>query len=103
MISKTQIIATVLKRLKTLQVHHYLDLRTYKRNRSVIIVKKSEDNFFLIEDGYFQDEFTVEFGKVRKVLRGLLKKEFPRSTKIRLYTMGNYDPEQVQDSLRKVI
>ena len=39
MIDKEKILDTVTERLKNLPVGHYLDLRTYKRNRSVIIVK----------------------------------------------------------------
>ena len=103
MIAKTAIITTVLERLKNLPIDHYLDLRTYKRNRSVIIVKKCEDNFLVIEDGYQHEQFLVQRGKIKKLLKNLLKKEFPRSRKVRLYTMGEYSPEKVKLNLRKVI
>ena len=43
MIDKTRIVDTVCERLKTLPVSHCLDLRTYKRNRSVMIAKLAED------------------------------------------------------------
>ena len=42
MIDKTKIIDTVLERLEKLPLGHYLDLKTYKRNRTVIIVKIDE-------------------------------------------------------------
>ncbi len=103
MIAKTAIIKTVLERVKSLPVGHYFDMRTYKRNRSVIIVKQDEDRFLLVEDGFYQDQFVIDFSKMKKTLKNLLKKEFPRSTKIRLYTMGCYDPAKVKENMRKVI
>ena len=103
MIAKTAILTMVLERIKKMPVGHYLDLRTYKRNRSVIVVKKADDDFLVIEDGYGQEEFRVEPGKLRRLLKTLLKKEFPRSRKVRLYSMGEYSPDKVKDNLRKVI
>ncbi len=103
MIDKTTIIPTVLKRLKQIPKNHYPDLRTYKRNRSVIIVKKDEDCFLILENGFFQDEFEVSFSKLPGTLKTLLKKEFPRSRKIRLYAMGEYHPGKVENNSRKVI
>lgn len=90
MIDKTQIIETVTERLKNLSVGHYLDLRTYKRNRSVIIVKVTGDAFLVIEDGFFKERFQVNSDKLKKLLITLLKREFPRSHKIRLYVMGKF-------------
>ncbi len=103
MISKTGIITTVLERVKKLPLDHYLDIRTYKRNRSVIIVKKRDENCLVIENGYSYEEFLVPFAKLKKQLKVLLKKEFPRSRKVRLYTMGEYSHEKVKENLRKVI
>ncbi len=103
MIEKTAIITTVLERLKNLTIGHYLDLRTYKRNRSVIIVKQSEDDLLVIENGYSYEEFSLNKAKLKKVLKNLLKKEFPRSRKVRLYTMDKYSPEVVKVNMRKVI
>ncbi|MCK8600119.1 hypothetical protein [Desulfoferrobacter suflitae] len=45
MIDKTKIVEAVHDKLKKLSTGHCLDLRTYKRNRSVIIVKNSEREF----------------------------------------------------------
>ena len=103
MIDKTRIIQTVITRLQQLPIGHYLDLRTYKRNRSVIIVKKSDNDLLVIEDGFYQDEFPTTVAKLKKLLKTLLKKEFPRSTKVRLYTMEQYDPEEAHGMGRKKI
>jgi len=103
MIDKDKIIGTVVEKLKKLPVEHYLDLRTYKRNRSLVIVKKSEDDFLIIEDGYFQERYNLQFDKLKKTLKTLLKKEFPRSHKIRLYVMGKFNEEEAKNTARKIL
>jgi hypothetical protein len=50
MIDKTKIIDTVCERLKNLPLGHYLDLKTYKRNRSIIIAKIDEEDLLVIEN-----------------------------------------------------
>ena len=60
MIDKTKIIDTVIKKTEKLPVGHYLDLKTYNRNRTVIIAKIAEDNLLVIENGYFKDRFSIK-------------------------------------------
>jgi hypothetical protein len=102
MINKTKIVDTVSERLKRLPVSHHLDLRTYKRNRSVMIVKLAEDELLVIEDGYFKEKFRVKPEKLKKVLNTLLRKEFPRSRKIRLYVMGKFVEGEALNTRRKI-
>ena len=104
MIDKTNIIPAVMERLQSLPTGHYLDVRTYKRNRFVLFVKKGEDDFLIIENGYFQDRFeNVPMKKIKKLFKTLLKKEFPRSTRIRVYNMGRFDEGAVENIQRKVL
>jgi len=103
MINKDKIIETVIEKLKKLPVDHYLDLRTYKRNRSLAIVKQGEDDFLIIEDGYFHERYPLKSDKLKKTLKALLKKEFPRSHKIRLYVMGRFNEEEAKNTARKVL
>lgn len=42
----------------------------------------------VIEDGYLKDRFLIRSDKLRKLLKTLLKKEFPRSKKIKLFSYG---------------
>ena len=88
MIDKATALQTVLRKLKKLPLGHTIDLRTYKRNRSVVIKRIGDDEFDVVEKGFFEDRFRVPLGKMKKLLKALLKKEFPRSTKIRLYDLG---------------
>ena len=103
MIDKEKIVDTVAERLKNLPVDHYLNLRTYKRNRSVIIVKQSENNLLIIEDGFFQERFQINAEKLKKLLTTLLRREFPRSHKIRLYVMGKFIEEEARNITRKIL
>lgn len=103
MIDKTKIAETVYEKLKKLQTGHYLDLRTYKRNRSVIIVKNSDREVLVIENGYFSERSTVGIDKLGKLLKTLIRREFPRSNKIRLYVMGEFGEEEALGTRRKII
>jgi len=103
MIDKTKIIDTVLERLEKLPPGHYLDLKTYKRNRTVILVKIDETKLLVIEDGYFKNRFLITPDKLKKLLKTLLKREFPRSKKIRLYVMGEFVDEDALNTKRKIL
>jgi predicted thioesterase len=93
MIDKATGVETVIRKLKKLPVGHAVDLRTYKRNRSVVIRRTAADEFDVVENGFFQDRFQVDLSKMKKLLKTLFKKEFPRSTKIRLYDLGQADAD----------
>lgn len=93
MIDKATAVETVTRKLKKLPIGHAIDLRTYKRNRSVVIKRTGEDEFDVVEKGFHEDRFLVPLSKMKKLLKGLLKKEFPRSTKIRLYDLGEADAD----------
>ena len=103
MIDKEKVIDAVLKKLKKLPEGHYLDLRTYKRNRSVIIVKLNSDDLLIIENGYQFERFEIKAETLKKRLKTLLRKEFPRSRKIRLYVMGRFSEDESLYTKRKIL
>lgn len=104
MIAKSNIIPAVLERLQSLPVGHYLDVRTYKRNRYVFFVKKDEDNILIIENGFYQERYeNMPLKKIKKIFKIILKKEFPRSTKIRVYNMGEFDEQTADNIERKIL
>lgn len=94
MIDKATAMETMMRKLKKLPVGHCLDMRTYKRNRSVVIKKIDQDSLIVVQNGYEQARYEVNMSKMKKLLKGLLKKEFPRSTKIRLYALGPCQPDE---------
>ncbi len=102
MVDKTRLIETVTERLEKLPTGYYLDVRTYKRNRSVLIVKMREDDLLIIEDGFFKERFHIKTEKLKKLLATLLRREFPRSHKIRVYMMGKFT-EEAENTRRKIL
>ena len=93
MIDKANAVETVIRKLEKLPVGHAIDLRTYKRNRSVVIKRTGRDAFDVVENGFHQDRFQVDRSKMKKLLKVLFKKEFPRSTKIRVYDLGEAEAD----------
>lgn len=86
MIDKAGAIPTILTKLKKLAIGQGIDLRTYKRDRSVVITRMDEDAFAVEEDGFEKQRFETDLKGMKKLLGKLLKREFPRSNKIRVYT-----------------
>ncbi|QJB55385.1 hypothetical protein [Pseudodesulfovibrio sp. zrk46] len=78
-------IPTITSKLKKLPVGKGLDLRTYKRDRSVVILRTAEDGYMVAENGFEKNQFESNFKGLKKLLKTLLKREFPRSNKIRVY------------------
>ncbi|WXG57854.1 MAG: hypothetical protein ROD09_04335 [Candidatus Sedimenticola sp. (ex Thyasira tokunagai)] len=93
------LIPTLLKRIKTLPVGHYLDIRSYKRDRYLYLIKLDQDRFRIVEAGFEQNDFEVDEPRLKKSLKVLVKREFPRTNKIRLYVMGCY--ETAERSVRR--
>lgn len=96
-------IPNILQRLDKIPVGQGLDLRTYKRNRSVIVMKTGEEVFEIIENGFYQERFRVRKDKLKKTLKSLFKKEFPRSNKIRVYQLEELNEENLKlNNLKKL-
>jgi hypothetical protein len=80
-------IEDVFKKLKKMKPLNCLDIRTYKRDRSIII-EKLENGYNLYEDGFEKKEFkNLSQIELKKLLRVLQKKEFPRSNIVRFYVL----------------
>ncbi len=88
MVNKENLISLLRPRLKKLKIGQGIDLRTYKRNRSVLILKIDEETFKFVERGFFEEEFIVKERDLEKYIKRMLKREFPRSHKIRLYSVS---------------
>lgn len=91
------------QRLKRLEHGHYLDLRSYKRDRSVLFIRENDSRLRVIEKGFEQHDFQIEMGELKKVLKEMIKREFPRSQKLRLYEMGVFDEFRPSPGTRQKI
>ncbi len=93
---KATIIPTVIERLNKLKKGQCLDMRTFKRNRSVAIICTGNDCFNVIERGFHEESWeALNAEKIKRLLKTLLKREFPRSNKIRLYTLDSFEDADV--------
>ena len=68
-----------------------------------MIAKLAEDNLLVIENGFFKERFQVKPEKLRKLLKTLVKKEFPRSRKIRLYVLNKFVEDEGLNTKRRTI
>ncbi|MCB2184029.1 MAG: hypothetical protein KQH63_18540 [Desulfobulbaceae bacterium] len=84
MIDKSAVIPFVVQKIKSLPLESSLHLLTYKRDRSIHITRMGDDVLQVQENGFETATFTLKTDKIRKLLKTLLKKEFPRSNKVRI-------------------
>lgn len=87
MIRVTDLPKELKARLTKLPVDGALEVLTYKRNRGFIIWKEADERYLFRELGYQQDIIeNLDETSLYKVVQTVVKREFPRSTKLRIYT-----------------
>ena len=84
MLDKATAATEVMRRLRKMQAGDSLELLTWKKDRSLLLIKRSGDEVEVYESGFLEEEYRIEFRKLKKLLKTLLKREFPRSHKIRI-------------------
>ena len=52
------------------------------------VIRSQEDEYCILERGFFDEEFVSDFNGLNGIFKKLLKREFPRSHKLRIYNMG---------------
>ena len=73
---------TPVEKLKKVSDGTRIELLTYKKDRKVVLIKKSEHTCDVLEDGFEIVEYPdVEESKLVKLLKQLQRIEFPRSNK----------------------
>ncbi|MBC15775.1 MAG: hypothetical protein CL942_01855 [Desulfovibrio sp.] len=87
MIDMANALPTIMTRSKKLAVGEGLDLRTFKRDRSIVIMRTADDTYSITEDGFHREQFKASHKSLKKIMKTLLKREFPRSNKVRIYTI----------------
>lgn len=103
MVDKDVFMEVFLEKARKLEVGYFIDIRTYKRNRSVLLIRKTKETYCIIENGFFRSEFETAFNGLKRLFKKILKREFPHSHKIRLYNMGLYSEEKAKEIARKKI
>ena len=93
MVDKLQLVSVLEKRLAGMAPGTCLDVRSYKRDRQILILKKKEDELLVIENGFVQQRHAIPVAGLKKLMKVLIRREFPRSNKIRIYTEENWSEE----------
>ncbi len=84
---------TLPRRLEALPEGHALDVRTYKRDRGAVFVRLGPELWRVVEFGYQDADTEVPTAGLVRAVKDLVRREFPRSTKIRVYALGPFDPD----------
>ncbi len=66
-----------------------VEILTYKRNRGITIIKIDDDTLSIQERGYEENTFQVAKADLAKQLKAIVKREFPRSRKVRVYLLDS--------------
>lgn len=93
LINKVSALQSTLRLLAKTPVSHSIGLFSYKRNRKVYILKEDEHTFFIKENGFLVSEKRVTIQSLEKELRTIIKREFPRSRKIRIYKFADLEED----------
>lgn len=94
------VIRNLLQKLKKLNPPQGIELLSYKRNRSVSVLLLEDGGYLVRERGYREEEQVIDKKGLQKHLKTLIKYEFPRSRKIRIYQIEN--PEELEKSFKKL-
>lgn len=91
MIPIDNFIDEAIKKIRKMDILNCLDIRTYKRDRSVLI-EKTENAYNLYEDGFFKEQYeNLTEEQLKKLLKVLQRKEFGRSSMVRFYKLERRD------------
>ena len=94
------VLRTLLQKLDKLAPGRGIELLSYKRNRSIAVMLLGDGNILVRERGYREEEQVLERGVLAKHLKSLIKYEFPRSRKIRMYQVQN--PQDLDKARKKL-
>lgn len=94
------VIRNLLQKLEKLNPPQGIELLSYKRNRSIAVLLLGDNRFLVRERGYREDEQTLGKADLQRHLKVLIKYEFPRSRKIRLYQIDN--PQELEKARKKL-
>ena len=85
----------VKQQLKKMRPGQCIEMLSYKRNRGVSITLLGDGRLHVRERGYEKQEWEFASQQVlSSLLKSIMKREFPRSRKLRIYRLDS--PEQTE-------
>ena len=95
-----QIVKKALQSLSKLEPPQGVELLSYKRNRGVFLLLEPNHTVVVRERGYLEEESAVPLAELEKLLKTIVKREFPRSRKVRMYQLAG--PEDLDQERKKL-
>ena len=86
--------------LKKLTPPQGVEVLSYKRNRGIVLLLEDRTTVRCRERGYLDQEFCIGLHELEKQLKIMLKREFPRSRKVRLYQLTG--PQELDQERKKL-
>ncbi len=77
-----------------------LELLSYKRDRMVAVIRLDDSRFLLRERGFVDQEIEVDRAGLARLLKTVIRREFPRSRKVRVLKFS--DPEELERPRQKI-
>ena len=94
------VLRSLLQKLEKMTPPQGIELLSYKRNRSIAVMLLDDGKILVRERGYRDEEKVVEKRLLSKHLKSLIKYEFPRSRKVRMYHLGS--PQELEKNRKKL-
>lgn len=91
LVNRESVINKITTGLNRMSPPHGFEILSYKRNRGVDILLCDGGKIWVREHGYFEEEFEIEMDDLEKLLKNLIKREFPRSRKLRVSQLKGPD------------
>ncbi len=85
------LLSDVKRSLKKISFPGGIELLSYKRNRGIAILMQEDLTFERREFGYKEQELFIPKERLAKELKTMIKREFPRSRKVRLIKIRHPD------------
>ena len=94
------VLRNLLQKLKKLDPPQGIELLSYKRNRSIAVLLLDDGKILVRERGYRDNEQIIDKSLLSKHIKSLIKFEFPRSRKVRVYQVD--DPLELEKVRKKL-
>ncbi len=89
----------IIRQAEQMEPGQGIEILSYKRNRGVTLIRTSTD-LKVIERGYREEEWQIPLKNLAKLLKSIIKIEFPRSRKVRIYQLAS--PEEAHQERKKL-
>lgn len=100
LVNRDSLLKKITTTLSKLEPEQGLEILSYKRNRGIEILLRDSDTVWVRERGYAEEEYLIDMEGLPKLLKSLIKREFPRSRKVRLYQIST--PEELGQARKKL-